>query len=39
VVAAGRLADTLTSETVSETFDVPVTVADTAGRWFARIEH
>ncbi len=37
VVVAGPLADTLTSAAVSETFDVPVTVGGTGGRWFARI--
>ena len=37
VVAAGPLTDTLTSEAVSETFDVPVVVGGTGGRWFARI--
>jgi iron complex transport system ATP-binding protein len=39
VVAAGPLADTLTSEAVSETFGVHVTVDRTRGRWFARIGH
>jgi iron complex transport system ATP-binding protein len=39
VVAAGPLADTLTSEAVSEAFGVHVTVDRTRGRWFARIGH
>jgi len=37
VVAAGPLAETLTSSAVSETFGVPVTVEGSLGRWFARI--
>jgi iron complex transport system ATP-binding protein len=39
VVAAGPIAETLTSAAVSHTFGVSVTVDGTAGRWFARIEH
>jgi len=39
VVAAGPIADALTSEAVSETFGVEVTVDGIGGRWFARIEH
>jgi iron complex transport system ATP-binding protein len=37
VVAAGPLAETLTSLTVSETFRVSVSVEGRDGRWFARI--
>jgi iron complex transport system ATP-binding protein len=36
VVAAGTIADVLTSEAVSACFDVPVTVERTDGRWAAR---
>jgi iron complex transport system ATP-binding protein len=37
VVAAGPLAETLTSESVSHTFGVAVAVEGSSGRWFARI--
>jgi iron complex transport system ATP-binding protein len=39
VVAAGPISDTLTSEAVSATFGVEVTVESIDGRWFARIGH
>ena len=39
VVAAGPIADTLTSDAVSETFGLPVTVDTIGDRWFARIGH
>jgi len=39
VVAAGPIADSLTSEAVSATFGVEVTVDAIGGRWFARIGH
>ncbi len=39
VVAAGPIADTLTSAAVSHTFGVSVIVDGTENRWFARIEH
>ena len=39
VVAAGPIADTLTSEAVSDTFGVAVAVDGIGGRWFARIGH
>jgi iron complex transport system ATP-binding protein len=39
VVAAGPIADTLTSSAVSDTFGIDVEVDGTAGRWFARIRH
>ena len=39
VMAAGPIADTLTSEAVSETFGVEVAVDGIGGRWFARIGH
>jgi iron complex transport system ATP-binding protein len=39
VVAAGPVAETLTSAAVGATFGVGVTVDRSGGRWFARIEH
>ncbi|WP_460741049.1 ABC transporter ATP-binding protein [Mariniluteicoccus endophyticus] len=36
VVHAGPIAETLTSETLSETFDMPLTITHDAGRWSAR---
>jgi iron complex transport system ATP-binding protein len=39
VVAAGPVAEALTSGSVSDTFGVTVSVDGRAGRWFARIEH
>ena len=39
VVAAGPIADTLTSAAVSEAFGVDVAVDTIGGRWFARIGH
>ena len=39
VVAAGPIAETLTSPAVSHTFGVEVGVGTTSGRWFARIRH
>jgi iron complex transport system ATP-binding protein len=36
VVAAGPLADTLTAENLTETFDLPLTLSETEGRWSAR---
>jgi hypothetical protein len=39
VVAAGPIADTLTSGAVSDTFGISVAVDGTGRRWFARIRH
>jgi iron complex transport system ATP-binding protein len=39
IVAAGPIAETLTSGAVSDTFGVDVAVEGGAGRWFARIRH
>jgi iron complex transport system ATP-binding protein len=39
VVAAGPIADTLTSTAVSDTFGVSVMVDNRDRRWFARIAH
>jgi iron complex transport system ATP-binding protein len=39
VVAAGPIADTLTSAAVSDTFGISVAVDRTGRRWFARIRH
>jgi iron complex transport system ATP-binding protein len=39
VVAAGPIADTITSEAVSATFGVDVEVDGRRGRWFAQIQH
>jgi iron complex transport system ATP-binding protein len=39
VVAAGPLAQTITSAAVSDTFGVAVAVEGADGRWFARIRH
>jgi iron complex transport system ATP-binding protein len=39
IVAAGPIAETLTSAAVSDTFGVDVVVEGGAGRWFARIRH
>jgi iron complex transport system ATP-binding protein len=39
LVAAGPVADTLTSAAVSATFGVAVSVDGAEGRWFARIRH
>jgi iron complex transport system ATP-binding protein len=39
IVAAGPIAETLTSAAVSDTFGVDVAVEGGAGRWFARIRH
>ena len=36
VVAAGRLADTLTAENLTATFDLPLALSETEGRWSAR---
>ena len=36
VVAAGTLADTLTAENLTATFDLPLTLSETDGRWSAR---
>jgi hypothetical protein len=38
-VAAGPIAETLTSAAVSDTFGVDVAVEGGTGRWFARIRH
>jgi iron complex transport system ATP-binding protein len=38
-VAAGPVADTLTSAAVSEAFGIVVSVESSGGRWFARIRH
>jgi iron complex transport system ATP-binding protein len=37
VVAQGPIGEALTSETVSECFDLPIEVRGTAGRWSAAI--
>jgi len=36
-VAAGPLRDTLTAENLSATFELPLTLAETDGRWAARV--
>jgi iron complex transport system ATP-binding protein len=36
VVAAGRLADTLTPDNLSATFDLPLSLTESEGRWAAR---
>lgn len=36
IVAAGELRDTLTEQNMSETFDLPLTLTETNGRWSAR---
>jgi iron complex transport system ATP-binding protein len=36
IVAAGPLAETLTAENLSATFDIPLTLTETDGRWAAR---
>ncbi|MFP5281908.1 MAG: ABC transporter ATP-binding protein, partial [Actinomycetes bacterium] len=36
VVASGPLRDTLTADNLSATFDLPLTLAETDGRWMAR---
>ena len=36
LVAAGPIADTLTAENLSATFDLPLTLSQTNGRWAAR---
>ena len=36
VVTAGRLADVLTDANLTTTFDIPLTVQNDAGRWYAR---
>lgn len=36
LVAAGPIADTLTAENLSATFDLPLTLSQTDGRWAAR---
>jgi iron complex transport system ATP-binding protein len=37
IVAAGPLADTLTDDTLSATFDLPLEVTNIGNRWGARL--